>query len=170
MSSTPSATPQDTPRSKTQIKQALLALQTLGETLLALSPGQLARFPLSTGLRETMAQANAMKPGNTRRRQIQRIGKLLRTEDIQAIEQQLQALQQQDQRHHQQQQQANHWLEQLLTDPQALSDFITQHPHCDRQPLTQHLRKLAKAHKPADKQALFRWIYRVIEEGAEQTE
>ena len=71
--------------SKSQRKREATALQSLGETLVALKPAQLARIPLPDELREAVLAARQMQQRGARKRQLQYIGKLMRRIDPEPI-------------------------------------------------------------------------------------
>lgn len=78
---------EDIPKSKTQIKREVEALQDLGKKLLALSKNQLKKVEMSETLREAIAEADRIKKHEAMRRHLQYIGKVMRTEDHEAIAQ-----------------------------------------------------------------------------------
>jgi ribosome-associated protein len=67
-------------KSKSQKKRESLALQDLGRDLVALKPALIRRSPLSPEIQEAILAAQNMKMGALKR-QVQRIGKLLREEE-----------------------------------------------------------------------------------------
>ncbi|MGR5488270.1 ribosome biogenesis factor YjgA, partial [Vibrio alfacsensis] len=71
--------------SRTEMKNDMEELQKLGEELVGLKPAVLDKFPLSEDLREAVADAQRFK-NEARRRQLQYIGKLMRTEDPEPIQ------------------------------------------------------------------------------------
>ena len=71
----------DTHPSKTQQKKQMLRLQDMGAELLALNEAQLAAMALPDNLREAVCAAKRMTKFEARRRQLQYIGKLMRTVD-----------------------------------------------------------------------------------------
>ncbi|MEO9654768.1 ribosome biogenesis factor YjgA [Marinomonas sp.] len=80
---------EDIPKSKTQIKREVEALQDLGKTLLGLSKNQLKKVTMSDTLREAFAEADRIKQREAMRRHLQYIGKVMRTEDHESIAQQV---------------------------------------------------------------------------------
>src|SRR6266478_3233161 len=67
--------------SKTRRKQAMLALQDLGETLTELRPDRLAALALPERLAEAIATARKLTRHEARRRQMQFVGRLMRDID-----------------------------------------------------------------------------------------
>lgn len=72
-------------KSRTKKKKEDQALQRLGEQLVALRPGQLETMGLSDELMAAIEFARKIKSHGARRRQIKRVGALLRQLDPQAI-------------------------------------------------------------------------------------
>ena len=71
--------------SKTKRKQDASAVQALGHELTGMKPALLARVPLGDRTREAIDDYRSTKTHEARRRQLQRIGKLMRDEDEFAI-------------------------------------------------------------------------------------
>ena len=69
----------DIPKSKTQIKREMEALQDLGKKLLGLSKNQLKKVEMSDTLREAFVEAGRIKQHEAMRRHLQYIGKIMRT-------------------------------------------------------------------------------------------
>jgi ribosome-associated protein len=74
------------PPSKSSRKRAAHAAQKLGVRLVAMREQDLADLPLSDNLRAQLAEARRLTSRAARARQHQYIGKLMRGEDIDAIE------------------------------------------------------------------------------------
>lgn len=76
---------EEIPKSKTQIKREMEALQELGKKLLDLSKKQQQKVDMSDTLREALAEADRLKQREAMRRHLQYIGKIMRTEDHESI-------------------------------------------------------------------------------------
>ena len=72
--------------SKTELKKYMLSLQALGERILELPEAHFKQAPLGELIRDEMELAKTMKNNNAKRRQLQRIGKLLREENLEVLE------------------------------------------------------------------------------------
>ncbi|MEL0623145.1 ribosome biogenesis factor YjgA [Marinomonas arenicola] len=72
-------------KSKTQIKREMEELQELGKKLLGLSKNQQKKVDMSETLRDALAEADRIKQREAMRRHLQYIGKVMRTEDHEAI-------------------------------------------------------------------------------------
>jgi ribosome-associated protein len=71
--------------SKSARKREYIALQKLGEELIALKQSDLDSLPLDDGLREAVMEARQMKAHGALRRQKQYIGKLMRHIDAEPV-------------------------------------------------------------------------------------
>ncbi len=79
----------DIPKSKTQIKREMEALQKIGKKLLELSKNQQEKIVMSERLRVTLTKARHIRQQEAMRRHLQYIGKIMRTEDYEAITKQV---------------------------------------------------------------------------------
>lgn len=153
--------------SKSELKRAAEAQQQLGEKLVELPEGKLAKIPLDDDLLEAIRLAQRIR--GTRegfRRQLQLIGKLMRSRDIAPIEQALAEL---EQSHHQQNA-LFHQLEKqrdaiLAHGDEAIQAFIDAYPKADRQRLRQLYRQATKQAEqgkpPAAQRELFKYMRQV---------
>ncbi len=152
--------------SKSAAKREAEALQTLGESLLSLPPGELAELPLPEELREAIALARRIHAHGGLRRQRQLIGKLMRRIDVEPIRAALAAREQAHRAIVALDHQAERWRDRLLEegDP-ALGEFITEHPKTEPQALRQLLRAAARADAARASHArrqLFRELRRLL--------
>ena len=128
--------------SKTQRKQQMDALQTLGEELVGLSSDQVKKIDIPDSLRDAVRAAQRMtRPDEAKRRQMQYIGKLMRSVDVEPIRAALDQV-----RGESAGETAKlHRLEQLrsalLADEKALHEIATRYPSID----LQHLRSLRRS-------------------------
>lgn len=74
------------PPSKSSRKRAAHAMQDLGAHLVKMREQERAQLPLSETLRDAIAEARRLTSRGALSRQIQYIGKLMRNEDVPAIE------------------------------------------------------------------------------------
>jgi ribosome-associated protein len=74
------------PPSKSSRKRAALSMQRLGQHLVSLREQERSQLPLSETLREAIAEARRLTSRGALSRQFQYIGKLMRNEDVAAIE------------------------------------------------------------------------------------
>ncbi|SHI05811.1 ribosome biogenesis factor YjgA [Ferrimonas marina] len=138
--------------SKTQLKREAEALQTLGLELLKLNPTELAKIPLDEDLHDALALAHRIRNKNEAyRRQVQFIGKLMRSRDPEPIEAALNVLR----NSHSAANAKFHKLEQLRDqlvqgDNDTLQAVLAEHPALADE--MQRLRQLIRAAKKEQSQ------------------
>jgi len=126
--------------SKTQRKKQMTELQELGAELVELSVEQLAQILLPETLRDAVTAARQTVKFGARRRQLQYIGKLMRTVDPEPIRAQLDVWKNTSHEHIAWLHQIERWRDRLLADESALNEFVSTYPRAD----TQHLRTLLR--------------------------
>jgi ribosome-associated protein len=149
--------------SKSQKKRDSLALQALGERLVELPPHQLDQLEIPAGLRDAVDAARAISARGGRKRQLQYIGKLMRTVDPEPIKTGLAKLDEAGVASRTLLHRAERWRTRLLDEGDAaLGDVLEHCPDADRQ----HLRRLvrdARAERdagrpPRHQRELFRYL------------
>ena len=144
-------------KSKSQVKREMHELQKLGEELVALSAASRARVPLDDELQDALQLAD--KLSNKRealRRHIQFIGRLMRTRDLEPIEQALALLRNTNQAATRQFHKVENWRDKLLADNDAVTEFIAQYPDVDVQQLRQLIRNAKKEQEKQQPPKYFR--------------
>ena len=150
--------------SKSARKRQMTALQVLGETLVNLSDGELAKIPIDdTRLREVIDEARNIRSHSARKRHLQYLGKLMRTVDPQPIETALASLHQSRRAEAEAFKALEAWRDRLLQEgDSAVEALLVRFPHADRQQLRQilrqHQRELERAQPPAAARKLFRYL------------
>jgi ribosome-associated protein len=139
---------------RTAAKNAAWQLERLGEDLIKLLPGQLARVEMPDDLRRAVMEAQRIMLKGARsgyRRQIQFIGKLMRQVDAKPILAAMEALQDEGTRSDALVRQAEMWRSRLLDEGDAaLEELVKERPTLDRTALRQMLRS-AQAERAAGK-------------------
>jgi ribosome-associated protein len=155
---------QDQYVSKSQLKQESTERQKLGEAIVALTPANLATIPMDEELEEAIVLArkiNRKKDGY--RRQLQFIGKLLRSRDVEPLQLALDKLS----ATHGQANAHFHKLEKLrdsIADDgdDAIQKALEEYPHLSRQTLRQQYRQIQKERQknapPKTYRALFQYL------------
>ena len=156
-------------KSKSQLKREMHALQSLGEELVKLSKDQFEKVVLPEDLHDAVIEARNIRQHGARKRQLQYIGKLMRSIDPAPIQKQLDTLKGQSTQAAQTLHTIERWRDQLLDNgDQALEKLLAQYPQTDRQYIRQLLRnahKEIKANKPPKStRALFRYLREIIYE------
>lgn len=153
--------------SKSQRKREMTALQKTGEQLVNESADRIKRTPMPENLREAILECQRIRNHEGRRRQLQYIGKIMRSLDEEAIAtinrtiESWRGLSKADTL-------LMHTLEnqreKLLADERALTEFLHKYPQADIQQLRTLIRNAKKetaANKPPK---AYREIYRLLKQ------
>ena len=154
------------PPSKTKRKQEMHALQDIGEQLVGLNKDRLAQINLPETLLDAVIEAKRLTGHEARRRQMQYLGKLMRSVDEEPIRAKLDewnnVTRVQSAKFHL----LERWRERLLTDEKALSDLVAEYARADIQQirtLIRNAQKEAAASKPPkSSRALFKLLREMI--------
>lgn len=150
--------------SKTQRKKAMLALQELGAELVTLNEDQLAGMRLPERLQEAVAAAKRIAGFEARRRQLQYIGKLMRTLDAEPIRAQLDAWNAASRERTAAIRSVERWRERLLTDASALNEFIEAYPHGDSRQLRALVRNAQRERTTDAPRKSYRALFKFLRE------
>ena len=156
-------TPDERP-SKTAVKRAMTELQDLGTELVALSVDQLKKIDLPGDLRDAVRAAQRITQHEAHRRQLQYIGKLMRSLDAEPIRAAIDDIKGISAA-------ANarmHALERLRTrfleDEKVIGEIAAAHPDADLQHLRQLRRNTLKEQELGKPPRAFRELFRVLRE------
>ncbi len=149
--------------SKSARKREMTALQKTGEALLALPAKQFAKVPISEVLRDALELAATLKNREGKRRQMQYVGKLMRSEDHEKIAEVLASFDENSRTFRLQFQRLEKLRDELIDgDNDALTRILEQHPELDRQHLRQLIRQASKEREqnkgPAASRKLFKYL------------
>ena len=155
-------------KSKSELKREMLALQRIGEELVNLPNSQLEQVPLEETLREAIALARRLKHREGRRRQMQYIGKLMRTADMETINQKLDFFRNEGETYKRHFHRVEKWRDKLLkTGDDGLNELIAEMPELNRQHLRQLIRQaqkeLSQNKPPAASRKLFKYLHEAIQ-------
>ena len=148
--------------SKSEIKRDAEDLKQLGEKLVNLTKANLTKVPLDDSLKDAIELAQRLQK-EARRRQLQYIGKLLRSIDAEPIREALEKIENK----HNQQQAMLHKLE-ILRDElvakgdAALTDLLNEYPSADRQQLRNLIRAAQKEKEQNKPSKDYREIYQIL--------
>ena len=159
----------ETPKSKSQLKRDMHALQELGEELVNLTPEQFKKFELPESLYDAIVEARRIRSRGALKRQLQYVGRMMRNVDPEPIREKLDALRGQSRQAAAQLHRIERWRDQLLEEgDHVLEELVTQYPDVDRQYLRQLMRNAGKeklANKPPrSARLLFRYLRELMEE------
>jgi ribosome-associated protein len=154
--------------SKSQMKREMLTLQELGEKLVELNAHQLSQIDLPEELATAITQAQAIKKHGAKRRQLQFIGRLMRSVDAENIQQQLDKITQHSAEAISQHHRIEQWRERLLADgDDALTEFINTYPEADRQQLRTLIRSAIQERLKNKPPRFYRKIFQFIKQYVE---
>ncbi|MGA0611955.1 ribosome biogenesis factor YjgA [Caldimonas sp. KR1-144] len=127
--------------SKTQLKQQMHELQSLGEALLTLPAARVAALALPEPLQDALDEARRTKSFEGKRRQMQLIGKLMRQVDPQPVREAVAAFRLGHAQDALALHEAERWRAELIAGDDALTRWMAAHPSTD----AQQLRSLVRA-------------------------
>lgn len=153
--------------SKSEIKRDAEELKRLGAELVDLGKNALEKIPLDEQLLAAIELAQRIKKEG-RRRQLQLIGKMLRSRDVEPIRQALDKLK----NRHNQQVALFHKLEAMRDrliekGDEAMNEVLTLYPHADRQQLRTMIRNAQKEKAANKPPKATRQIFQYLRELAE---
>ncbi|MDX1900997.1 MAG: ribosome biogenesis factor YjgA [Gammaproteobacteria bacterium] len=154
--------------SKSTLKREMTALQKIGETLVDMPQSQLDKIPLPDALLEAIMLARNIKSQGAKRRQLQYIGKLMRTIELEPIQTAIKNAKLASTQITAQFHQAEEWRERLINEgDDAVQAFVTLHTEADRQKLRQ-LTRQAQHDRKSEKntgaeKTLFRYLREIID-------
>ena len=153
--------------SKSQLKRDMTALQKLGEELVAEPRDRVKRVPMPEDVRDAILECQQIKDHEGRRRQMQYVGKKMRSldeDEIAAIQRTLDSwrgLSKADTA-------AMHALERrrekLLKDDNALTELLAQHPDLDVQQLRTLIRNARKEQAENKPPKAYREIFQILKQ------
>ncbi|ARU55960.1 hypothetical protein OLMES_1886 [Oleiphilus messinensis] len=150
--------------SKSQVKREMVALQKLGERLVAMKSSALNEVPMSEELRAAIDHAQAINAKEAKRRQLQFIGKLMRREDADAISASIEQFDTSSERYARELHLLENWRERLLTDNKALTEFLNEYPQVDIQALRNLIRAAQKDLKNGKNTGQQKKLFRLLKE------
>jgi ribosome-associated protein len=154
-------------KSRTQKKNEARALQKLGEELVALSPEQLANIDMADELRKAVVDAVKIKSHGARRRQLQRIGKLMREIDSEPIQSALDNIRLGDHQKNLAFKKIEKWRDKLRQGNLVLIEEILNNcSDADRQRLTQLARNANKEYEAGKSVKSSRILFRYLKQVA----
>lgn len=159
----------DTPKSKSQRKREVNALQDLGSALEALPKDKLAKVPLPETLADALREAKRITSHEGKRRQMQYIGKLMRAltdEDVEAIRRVMATFVGASKAETARLHAIERWRDRLIASDDAVTEFIAAHPDTDVQALRTLVRNARKeaqlAKPPRSSRELFQMVKQTL--------
>lgn len=154
----------DLPPSKTKVKKQMHELQDLGEELTKLSKEHLAELELPDNLRDAVREVKKIKSFGAISRQMQYIGKLMRTIDPAPIQARLAEWNGTSRQHIAWLHQVERWRDRLLEEPDSLTELLAAYPGADVQQLRTLIRNALKEKESQKPPKSFREIFQILRE------
>jgi len=149
--------------SKTKKKEAMHELQDLGAELVELSVGQLKKIKLPENIYDAVRACQKITAHGARRRQIQYLGKLMRSTEDEPIRAGLALLRGESDAENARLHRLERTRQRLLDDEATLTDIATTWPGADLQHLRQLRRKALKEQEGNTPPKNFRAIFQVLQ-------
>jgi ribosome-associated protein len=167
----PDSTPEPFGPSKSQRKRESTALQDIGADLVKLPPERIRGLDLPEALRAAVLEAQRIRSHGALRRQMQFIGKLMRSIEAEPITEQLAVVRGESEQAKARFHTLERWRERLLADDAAVTEWQAAHPESDVQQLRQLIRnarkEAAEQKPPRAYRALFRLLSQTTTPGAD---
>lgn len=155
------------PVSKTKRKEAMLALQDLGEELVKLPASKLDKLDLPDELRRAVEDCRRFTKHGAIRRQLQYIGRLMRGVDEAPIARQLAAWRGESDEEKALLHRIERWRDRLIENDEALTLFLNEYPQADATQFRQLIRnarhEAANNKPPKSSRAIFKLVREVAE-------
>ena len=153
--------------SKSQRKRESHALQDLGEELVNLAKDALARVPMPENLEQAVRDCRKITAHEGRRRQLQYVGKQMRTlheSEVQAIRQALDDIKGVSKAETAKLHALERWRERLLAKDEALTELVAQHPGADAQQLRTLIRNARREQAAQKPPKAFRELFQALKD------
>ncbi|ADZ91027.1 ribosome biogenesis factor YjgA [Marinomonas mediterranea] len=154
-------------KSKTQIKREMEALQDLGKQLVALSKSQRAKVPMSETMRDALDEADRIKQREAQRRHLQYIGKVMRSEDHEAIQHRVDLFDTTSALHNKLFHQLEATRDQLInadSSQEVFKKYIEENPDVDIQQFRQLIRQSQKEAEQGNKTTSKKKLFKLLRE------
>ena len=153
--------------SKSQLKREMHALQQLGEAIIAMTPAERARFPLSDDMLAAVEETARIRSHEGRRRHMQYVGKLMRRENLEAIQAVFDEIEQEARRRDLAFHRLEAWRDRLIAEGDAAVEaFVADYPDADRQTLRQLIRNAQRERERGKPPASARKLFKLIRDTA----
>jgi ribosome-associated protein len=153
--------------SKSQLKREMTALQELGEELVAQPKDRVMRVPMPEDVREVILECQKIKDHEGRRRQMQFVGKKMRTldeDEVAAIQKVLDSWKGASKAETAAMHALERRREKLLADDNALTELKAKHPEVDVQQLRTLIRNARKEQAENKPPKAYREIFQILKQ------
>ena len=164
----PDETAPDLPPSKSARKREMHALRDLGARIAALPSARRDALPVSEALRRALVEYDRLRAREARRRHLSYLGRLLRTEDREALDAALERLDASSAEATRALHELEQWRDALVADERAVGAWCDACPDTDRPRLRQLVRaarlEAGRATEPDPPKRAFRALFRFLRE------
>lgn len=150
--------------SKSQKKRDMDALQDLGKRLTEYGPARLKKVPMSDNLREALVEMARLTAHGARARQLQYIGKLMRSEEIGPIQAALDVIEGKSHAEVARMHRLEKLRERFLEDENMLTEIGNLYPEADLHRMRQLRRNAIKERSENKPPKAFREIFQILKE------
>ena len=153
--------------SKSQLKREMTALQKLGQELIDQPRDRVKRVPMPDDVRDAILACQLIKDHEGRRRQLQYVGKKMRTldeEEINIIQRTIDSWRGASKAETATMHSFEKKRDRLLSDDHALTELLTQHPELDAQHLRTLIRNAKKEQAEAKPPKAYREIFQILKQ------
>ncbi len=153
--------------SKSQLKREMTALQKLGQELIDQPRDRVKRVPMPEDVRDAILECQLIKDHEGRRRQLQYVGKKMRTLDateLAVIQQTIDSWRGASKAETATMHSFEKKRDKLLTDDKALTELLEQHPHLDAQHLRTLIRNARKEQAENKPPKAYREIFQILKQ------
>lgn len=160
----------DLPKSKSQRKRDMTELQDLGAELEALAKDRLARVPMPESLADAIHAARKITSHEGKRRQMQFVGKVMRSlddDEVAAIRAALEGFKGTSKAETAKMHLMERWRELLLADDANLTRFLGEHPGVDVQSVRNIIRNARKEKELGKPPKYYRELFQAIKAALE---
>ena len=160
----------DQPKSKSQRKRDMTALQDLGAELEALPKDRLARVPMPEALADAVLAARKITSHEGKRRQMQFVGKVMRgldDDEVAAIRAALEGFKVTSKAETARLHLIERWRDLLLADDTQLTKFLGEHPEVDVQSVRNIIRGARREKELGKPPKYYRELFQVIKAALE---
>jgi ribosome-associated protein len=148
--------------SKSERKRRAEQRQTLGRELTELKAHDLGQLPIPDDLRRAIDDYQRFPSHGARRRQLQLIGRMMRSLELEPLLLALDTLRGQSAGARYAFHQVESWRERLLDEPDALTAFMSEHPETDVQQLRHHVQQVKSAKNAERERTAYRNLFRFL--------
>jgi ribosome-associated protein len=153
--------------SKSELKRQSNELQKLGETLIEAPRDRVKRVPMPDEVKDAILMAQTISNHEGRRRQLQFVGKLMRTldeEEVAVIQRTIESWKGTSKAEAAALHALERRREKLLADDKALTQLLEEHPHLDVQHLRTLIRNARKEQAENKPPKAYREIFQILKE------